>query len=95
MEQTKAMRSWSFGSLNLSSSFSSTMRLRWGLMSRPRPDISAISFCDCEITTAMSVVRMTSISRVSRSRCSADNAGSCSSFSSRASRADQNRWTLS
>jgi hypothetical protein len=62
------MRSGSSGSLNRPSRSSSTIRLRTGLMSISRSAISATSFCDCEITTAMSVPRMKAISRTSRSR---------------------------
>ena len=39
-------------------------------MSSPRSAISAISFCDCEITTAMSVFRMKLISRDHEVACS-------------------------
>ena len=45
------------------------LRLRCGLMSMPRPAISAISFSNGEMTTAISVVLMKLISCSTRSAC--------------------------
>lgn len=53
--QTNTIRSGSSAALNRSARPCSFIRLRCGRMSRPWRSRWAISFCDCETTTAMSV----------------------------------------
>ena len=83
MAHTNTSRNGSSGSLNLEPRSSSIIRLRCLAMSSPALAASAISFWACDTTTAMSVLRMNSISD---SRSGRSNSGVVANWSSSSAR---------
>ena len=83
MAHTNTSRNGSSGSLNLESRSSLTIRLRCLAMSSPAAAMSASSFWACDTTTAMSVLRMNSMSD---SRCGRSSSGVPASRSSSSAR---------